>query len=486
MTQMVKVFISILLLVYSLMMHSQECSSIYTYGGDVVRYGINSFNVLGGSVTNISRYGADPDNADNYLEIQNAINSSSSTIIFGYKGETYTISRPLNLISNKDYVINCEIKLMDGLTSALSEDIASGDTTILVDEISKFSVGQWIAVTDTNQLEYYQTDRGWAGKIERISGDTLELDNACPLTITVAHEGRVSHCSPILLAENISNITIRGNGTIDGNKSNQDQIHPVYTVGEDENQRSGCGIAIWESEYIVIKDITVKDCLLHNISISGSDFSNGCNTINLLSLTVIGGHDKNILVRFTDSVVVNDCAVTGALWEDGLIFYNFVTNATVNNLYASENKRAGLNWNSSDNSGLVATNIIGVNNTFRTLYITGPDAVFNNVSCTGDGILLAEPTGSYDCSNIIINTISILNANQSQMVYFLGGIDNITINDLTIDGCTGIGFKSEDYSGDTNYPSNVTINRIGISNHTGLTTDISIGSDITFNDFTGL
>ena len=186
---------------------------------------INNYVVVKSS--KIQDFGAATGNSDNFTEIQAAIDADYRVVFLGEVGETYTISQPLYLKSNKTYIINGTIVIKNGSTANLTANISAGANSFTVDSVTNFAVGEWISVTDDNALQLYATYRGWSGRITGITDLTITLDNVSPYNYTTAANGRIGHTQGVIYMPQKSNILIDGYGIFDGNRYNQSQFHPV-------------------------------------------------------------------------------------------------------------------------------------------------------------------------------------------------------------------------------------------------------------------
>ena len=448
---------------------------------------VNNYVVV--KTSKIQDYGASTGNSDNFTEIQNAINSDYRVVFIGEVGETYTISQPLYLKSNKTYIINGTIIVANGSTANLTANITAGANSFTVDSVTGFAIGQWISVTDNNALQVYSTYRGWSGRIENITGLTITLDNVSPYSYTTAANGRVGHTQGVIYAPIKTNILIDGVGVLDGNRYNQSQFHPVYGAGAAEDQRATSTLSIWKSSYITVNNITITKGILHSFVITSDTPSVKSNNITCNGIKATYGHDKSCLTRNTDIATFNNCTFEDATWEDGNMMYSGCTNITMNNPISNRNKRYGIGVNLADTSNnytITINNPITRDNYEHGLYVAGKFVTINNADCN-DPFWFA---GSYDGKDNVINGITINGCittehiNARGVFYLHDNITNCTINDMVMINCNGIGIKSLNVGAD--YPTRIEFVGGGIYNHTGTKTSIAVGSDITFENFEGL
>lgn len=422
---------------------------------------------------------------DWYQTIQDALDTFSKVVIGTDPSEVFVISQPIYPNQYQNLVINGTLKIQDGVTVNVTSDVAPTDTTVDVDDVSDLAVGQWLAVTDDDQVVLYATDRGWCGRITDITGLTVTLDNQCPLTIEVSDNARASLCQNCILVLN-SNVTISGIGVIDNNASAQDQIHPVYGIGEAEQQRAGCCVTLWEADDFRIDGVSCINGLLHCIALTGETAVGDCVNVWVSNLVAQNGHDKCILVRHVDHCHIDNVIADGANYEDGITFYTFNRYAFVTNVSCINNNRAGFFWN-AESIYLTASNITTYGNTYRGIYVTAAYANFFNCICIGDWVSIYNPAPLlYDPHDIQFSNLQIINTTYDQCLLLWGDVNRVIITNLIIEGCDTSGgldaaITSKAVGGDD--PQEVLIAHGGVYNHTGVTTDISVGSDVTFANF---
>jgi len=380
--------------------------------------------------------GAIPNDAlSDVLQINRLINFGINHLIIGESQlDTFLTDEPIDITrDNFQLGILGIIKNMDGDSTLISGNTAIGDSFIVASSTTGYRVGQWVGVSDTTQIEFYGTDRGLAGEITSISNDTLFLNVGSGYQIDADSGGYFGHMNNVILIENRNNITIYGTGEIRGNRYNQVQIHPVY--GTAEQQRSACGITVWKCLNVLIKDITIRDGLMHNLAITGDDYSDNQN-IKIDNVNLIGGHDKNTLIRFSDYVQVTNIYADSATWEDNLMFYGSNRYINVTNAILMNGGRNGL--------GLSGDSLFSASN----IYTSGNR---RGISATGDFINITNAnmrdqlfiSNTYNIKNVNISNVIFSGANPSTgyIVYVAGNAQNITLRDFKFEGCTGTAFK---------------------------------------------
>lgn len=434
---------------------------------------------------------------DDFAALQNYVNAKQTPVIGTTRADEYLISQPINLASNKSYVINGTIKIQDGETVDITADSLVGAHTVEVADPSKFHVGQWVSVTDDNKTVYRESLVAWTGLITDITGDVLTLEGTAHGNFTVAANGRCGHSQGCIIIQDKENINVTGIGLLDGNRYNQIQV--ICSTGLDlhnfwEHNRAGATCAIWHSENVIWDGVDCKDGLVHTMAICSPNLVPEVPTrnknITVSNCNINTGHDKCILVRFTEDSTFENITCDGMdggnikTWEDGLIFYSDAYNITVNNFTAKNVGRNGFSWNSEDGDYLTADGITTENcGTFNGagVDINCTNATLSNL-VLGDSIRIGS---AYTTNNILINNIEI----ESNLtlpfdhILMLYGQD-ITINNLTIkNSVSKIGEAAIDISAAA---SNVVINGTSITNHTGIMITETSYSRATWNNFTGL
>lgn len=453
--------------------------------GNITRAEIKgSISHSGFLIINITDFGASPGETpeNNFSAIQSALSSEYLGIAFGNTGETYLISQPIYIPSNKKIIINCTLKIKDGSTALVTSNVNAGSNNFNVDHPEYFKVGEWIGITDDVQFEGYGTLRGSTGQITDITGNTITFDSVCSYNYLTSENAKVGHTQSVIILEDVNNVLITGNGIINGNRYLQEQIHPVRNIAVIEDQRAGCGIVVYKCENITLESVTIRDSLLHNISINvNNGTENYDNTnIKIKGIKTYNGHDKNILIRNIDGCSIEDIITDGATWEDGLIFYAYCKNITVDGAVLTNNGRAGLYWNSQSCDGLEANNVSTSGNLYG-LEITAKNVEINTINCE-DIILLSN---IYNNSQLItINNLTLSGVVGTNVLRLAGNVRDVIFNELIITGCNGTGIKCDSLLGNpAEPPERIVIEGGGIYDHTGNKANIEEGTDITFIDF---
>lgn len=471
-----KKYIIIIFLITSMIVHSQESIRI------------NVSSVSGDQ--NIIRpeyYGAsNADIVDDWSAINSAIaNSNGRQVVIGWDTtEIYYVSKPIVLTENLKLVINGKIKPTPGDSSRVTANILIGASTFNCYTPSKFSVGGWVAVSDNGDEGYklYVRDKfmGWVGKITDITGNTITLNTVSPYNIYshIDSAAFVSDINSIIYAENVNNISITGNGVIDGDRVNQFVRHPTRSISWDEEQRAGMCIAISNCRNVLIDGITFRNPICHGIAISSLAGVGEINqNIRLNNIKSFNAWDKCCIIRFTNNVEITNSTFEKTGWEDGLMFYGNVTNAKIFNITAKNCPRYGIGWNSAQNEYLTGSNIQTSGNG-RGIAIVAKYVNLSNL-IMNDPLMISN---QYTCTDVNISNVVIRAASGATYpcLYFYGQVQRVNLSNIVINGCTGTAISSYDASG---VPIDVHITGGGLYNHTGTSYSIAAGTDITWTAF---
>lgn len=432
---------------------------------------INGYILL--ETSNISNYGALTSNDDNHTEIQNAIDADYRMVKIGNsKNDVFYVSQPLVFKDNKTYLINGTIKMIAGVTTTLTKDVTANDMTIEVTSTNGLAVGKWIIVKPTS-------GNGSSNKIAEINGNVITLTYPSLYNCLVTNGAYLVTADSVFLGENSSYVKILGSGCIDANKENQLAAYPVKYVGG-EDTRTQCALTFYGSNYTTIEgtELEIKGGLLHGISFFAAAPSYN-DHITVSGVYSHGAKYKNMLVARARYINVTDSEFNDSDLEDGLIFYVTCTDAYINNITAKRNPRGGVYWNSDYNDRLTGGNITTEGNGSGIL-IASKGVTLSNI----DSIDRLYITGGYTCNNITISNLTIHDLTATQMILLRGDISDITLNNVIIEDCDGIGINTAAIS--AVYPDSVEFSDGGIYRHTGTKTNILGNSDITFNNFEGL
>jgi parallel beta-helix repeat protein len=292
----------------------------------------------------VAEFGAVGDGkTDATRAIQSALNTGRKVLI---PEGTYLISNCLEPMSNQEIELIGTLKVADAQIQPLAEDVVAGQPKIRVPDASGFRVGQWVSLGDENlpiQGGGRKTRReaGECTRIVGIEGNVLILGANFKKSYSVAAKARVASQPSAILIEDKSNIHIRGTGIIDANKANQFDFAPGMMDQPSEETRAGCGITVHSNKpgrvaNISITGITVRDAILHNISLYGARDSSVTN------VTSAGAHDKNILLRYSERCRIQGNTCINSEWEDGIIVYFGNNHCLIQGNICSGNRRMGI------------------------------------------------------------------------------------------------------------------------------------------------
>ena len=439
--------------------------------------------------------------ADDFAVIQAAISDvENGTIYIGHNSsDVYLISQQLIVSSWKKVIVGGTIKMQDAIIADLTADVAENATAIPVSSTVGFAAGQWIGVSSDSSptvggVSENTRKYGALGIITSIEEGILNIDRPLCMAVTYEDNGKVGNFNnTVSLQKQGSFITIEGTGCIDGNIDNQFDIGGISTLDEQGGglwEASGSGIMGYWVDDVTIKNIEVKNHIQHGIANLGTIMflnnrwlTQGCN--------VHHNHDKNIVAYRGRTQQYKSCVCSNALFEDGITLYTNLHYITVEDCIVRGNPRGGVTWGASNTNGLI-TNLVAEDGsttlgTSGGLLILGKDLIINGAVLRRTNVLLEALTDG-GCADNELNDITVDGNNQTTTnnaaIQMKGGcVDNV-FNRLTVSNCIGVAFKTVAIV-DHDAPTAV-INGTKLENHTGDKTEFVAGTDIVFNDFTGL
>jgi hypothetical protein len=441
-----------------------------------------------GVEVDIRSYGALTTNTpyQNTTAVQAAI-AAGDIINFGLAGETYLFSQPIKPLSNQTLKIASTVKIMNGFTANLAEDVAAGAYSITLDDATNFNVGESVVIYDDNAptySDYGNMPRSWAGIITEKVGNMLTLDTTFSLSsafvssYTVAANAVCKHSQSTILVDQKSNVNFMGGGIIDNNSANQAITSPASVTIAPENWKSSTTLSIYRSSNVSIRDLSLVNGSLHNLSINGISGAS-CRYITIENVSCDGAKLKNFLFRYVDEAEVTNVTGINSVYEDGFTLYINCTNFTINEVTVTNNTRFGFAQLSSCNGNTADGITASGNGVDMQLSSNG---TFSNI--TSDSPVTI--TAFYATDGLTINNLAITGAVATQIIWLMGNVKNVTFNEMAMTGCTGIGIKATDLYTPGLYPENIVFNGGGIYTHTGTKTDINVSADVTFTDFDGL
>jgi hypothetical protein len=313
----------------------------------------------------VTEFGAVGDGrADDTRAIQATLDTGKSVVV---PEGVFRITNALMPRGNQQIEIIGTIRVADALIQPLAADVPAGQPRIPVKDARGFYAGQWVTVADESLRiqgggkNKVRREGGDCGRIARIEGNTLVMELNLRRGYSVAAMGRVgTQPSAFLITQ--SNVRLCGPGVIDGNKAHQFDFAPADMTekkGRGEETRAGCGISIDSDpgvvSHISIEGITVRDAILHNISLYRVRDSSVAN------VTCIGAHDKNILLRLSEFCRVAGNRCMDSQFEDGIILYSGNRHCVVQGNICTGNARMGICVNAFQ-TGILLSGNISMNN----------------------------------------------------------------------------------------------------------------------------
>ncbi|MBM3888314.1 MAG: hypothetical protein FJ388_04215, partial [Verrucomicrobia bacterium] len=308
----------------------------------------------------VTEFGAAGDGkADDTRAIQAALDTSKRVVI---PEGVFRITNALLPREGQQIEIIGTVKVADANIQPLTADVKAGQPRVTVCDASGFYAGQWVTVADENLRiqgggRKVRREGGDCGRIARIEGNTIVMEKNLRKGYSVAAKARVgTQPSAFLITQ--SNVHIRGKGVIDANRARQFNFAPgdmTESHGRGEETRAGCGISVDANPgtiaHISIEGITVRDAILHNISLFRA------RDTTIAGVTCIAANDKNILLRNSEAcrVVGNRCM--DSLFEDGIILYSGNRHCVVQGNICTGNPRMGICVNAFQPGILLSGNI---------------------------------------------------------------------------------------------------------------------------------
>jgi hypothetical protein len=215
------------------------------------------------------------DGATDDIEFESAINKIASNgggtikVLAG----NYVFNKSVYVTDNLKLIFEpgAVIKLADQTSTNLTVDYAKDDTTVTVQDVSGFSVGEHIGITLDSTTGYVH---GYMRKITAINGNVLTVNNAGDESdegtcLVSAGAKAISHYSMFMSPEGVVNVTVIG-GEFDGNKSN------IATWLVNKDNAFNCFLGERYSDNIKLKGMYVHDFRFQGIhpvgTLEGSNF----------------------------------------------------------------------------------------------------------------------------------------------------------------------------------------------------------------------
>lgn len=316
---------------------------------------------LAQAAVSVKDFGAKGDGvSDDTQAIQSALDSGSKVVI---PEGTFLVSNALEPKAGQVIELIGTVRVADAVIQPLTADATAGQQEVQVADASAYRVGQWVTL-GAEDLKIQgggkikvRREGGDCGRIAGISGNTITFERPLRRAYAVADRARLG-TQPSAFLVTQSGVRIHGTGTIDGNKAGQFDFAPADMSERNlrgEETRAGCGISIDSPdemlEYIVVEGITIRDCILHNLSLYRVRH---CRISQIASL---GAHDKNILLRYSEYCQILDNQCHDSEFEDGIILYSGNHHCVVQGNLCTGNARGGILVNAFQTGILLSGNL---------------------------------------------------------------------------------------------------------------------------------
>jgi hypothetical protein len=365
--------------------------------------------VLHAAAVSVTDFGAKGDgSADDTRAIQAALDSGKNVVI---PEGTFRITNALEPKANQVVELIGTVRLADANVQALTSDATPGQPSVTVADASGFYVGQWVTLgADDLKIQgggknKDRREGGDCGRIASISGITITFELPLRKDYKIAAKARLgSQPSAFLITQ--SGVRLHGTGVIDGNKARQFDFAPgdmTPSKGRGEDTRAGCGVSVDSAldpiAHIEIEGITIRDCILHNVSFFKVRHS------RITRVTSIGAHDKNILLRNSEycQLIGNQCL--DSQYEDGIILYSANHHCIVQGNICTGNARLGIGVNAFQTGILLSGNICRDNP--ANLSLRGDFCSSTGDFCGGKGGVRIEGRGNQVNGLVSLNSVTI-------------------------------------------------------------------------------
>jgi len=373
----------------------------------------------------VTEFGAKGDGiADDTRAIQAALDSGKNVTI---PEGTFRITNALQPKANQVVELVGTVRVADSNVQPLTADAAAGQSAVTVADASGYYPGQWVAL-GAEDLKIQgggnnkvRREGGDCGRIAKIEGNTIFFELPLRKAYAVANRARLgTQPSAFLITQ--SGVRLHGSGVIDGNRANQFDFAPADMTpskGRGEDTRAGCGISVDSNPesiaHVRIEGITVRDCILHNVSLYRVRHA------VIRGITSLRAHDKNILLRYSE-----DCQILGnqcldSEFEDGIILYSGNHRCIVQGNICARNARLGIGVNAFQTGIVLSGNICHDNP--ANLALRGDYGSSTGDSCSGKGGVIIHGRGNQVTGLVALCPVNISATDLSYTGGIISGTD---------------------------------------------------------------
>ncbi len=222
----------------------------------------------------------------------------------------------------------------------------------------------------------------YAGKATVFVPDTGHVYVVAALTIPAGTDLLIhgtllakANSGTLLFIQNVSNVTVRGHGTLDGNGANQTTTQAVFYTFNATN--------------VKLSGLTLQNSFSWNLNVVQS------NNVHVDSVRLLGGKTANEFAQSSSHCWITNSYINGVTADESFSFYSGVTNSGITNCEVSNGFISGITVFADSAGGQVApcSNIIIANNIChhcRQAGIevrtgdAGPPVQHTNVTITGN------------------------------------------------------------------------------------------------------